>query len=168
MLWSDKAILRAAGWHGHSFPVLFCTRSPFKNNSGSLQLTPPSEKDAQPASITGSCHAGHSPQRAFIFPCPPRCDTALNLEAKVLGEFQLKVAPNQTARESFLKLQEMQKTVSKGQEPHLYPPPYIYIFFSFQALSYLWSAFSYSLWNSPKFQGTGLGISKVNVFNGFL
>lgn len=166
MLWSDEAILRAAGWHGHSFPVLFYTRSPFKTNSGSLQLTPPSEKEAQPASITGSCHAGHSPQRAFIFPCPPRCDTALNLEAKVLGEFQLKVASNQTASPS-LSYRRCRKQSPKVKNP-IFTLPHIYIFFSFQAFSYLWSAFGYSLWNSPKFQGTGLGISKVNVFNGFL
>lgn len=126
---------------------------------------PPSEEDALPASITWPRGAEHSPQIAFIFPCPHRCDTALNLEAKVLGEFPLKVGPNRTARGSFLKPWEAQDTVPKGQEPHPYPPPDIF-FFKHCHISDL--CFITARETPPKFRGTGLGISKVDVLNGFL
>jgi hypothetical protein len=105
--------------------------------------------------------------RAFIFPLVlSRCDTSINLKAKVPGEFEVKLRPTQAGKRSFL-----QPPKDKTETPilphththtHTHIPPWIFQALSFCGLHLVRAC------ELPKFQGKRQGISKLNFFNGFL
>ena len=85
---------------------------------------------------------GAGPREHLFSLVLPDGTPASNLESQVLGEPELKVGPNRTARGAFLKPQGRQEAASKGQEPHLYPP---HMYCVCQVSSYLRPVFSYTL-----------------------
>lgn len=108
---------------------------------------------------------GAGPREHFFSLVFPYETPAPNLESQVLGEIRLKTDPSRTARGAFLKPQGRQEAASKGQEPHLSPPRMYRLIKHRHICS---PCLVTACEHSPRFQGKGPGISKVNSFNGFL
>jgi hypothetical protein len=84
--------------------------------------------------------------RAFIFPLVlSRCDTSINLKAKVPGEFEVKLRPTQAGKRSFLQPPKDKTETPILPHTHTHTHTHTHPTMNFSSIVILWSASCQSL-----------------------